>query len=154
VNGMMMVGGDGDTEESLEETARWAGESLAPVQYFTPTPLPGTKFAENMTAEGRVLSKDYYLYDGQHVVVRPVHFTPDRLQTVIFNMYRNFYSLGKTIRGLLNPRHCLKKISIRLLAWNTIRAGLNNPQTHDYMRRLKGLARFPSRRSAVALTAK
>jgi radical SAM superfamily enzyme YgiQ (UPF0313 family) len=154
VNGMMMIGGDGDTEESLKETTRWAGDNLDSVQYFTPTPLPGTCLAETMSADGRVLSNDYYLYDGQYVVVRPRNFTPLRLQTVIFNMYRDFYSLRRAIRDLLRPRYRLKKFTIRLIARGTVRAGFNNPQTVDYMRRLKTMKSLPASRSTFALAAK
>lgn len=142
VNGMMMIGGDGDTEEGLRETVRWVGESLDSVQYFTPTPLPGTKLAEDMEAAGRVLAGEYYLYDGQHVLIRPKHFTPLKLQEIIFRMYREFYSLGRIARSLLHTHYRLKKFAIYILAKNTVRGGFNNPQTRSYFKRLNELGRL------------
>jgi len=137
VNGMMMIGGDGDTEESLKETAQWAEKNLDSVQYFTPTPLPGTRLAEKMRADGRILAEEYYLYDGQHVVIRPNNFTPYGLQTIIFNMYKQFYSIGRTNRELWRPYHRVMKILIQILGMRTVRAAATNPQMIDYMTRLR-----------------
>ena len=137
VNAMMMIGGDGDTEESLKETVRWARDNLDSVQYFTPTPLPGTVFAENLKAENRILTKEYYLYDGQHVVIKPKNFTPYRLQKLIYDMYREFYSIRRILWKLIGSVHPWKKLAIYTFAIIALKATVKNPQTRDYFRRLK-----------------
>jgi len=92
VHGMMMLGGDGDTPQTLKETLKWAKENLDSVQFFSPIPIPGTPFAEKMEQENRILTKTWYLYDGNHVIIRPKHFTPFTLQKTLYEMYADFYS--------------------------------------------------------------
>lgn len=110
VHGMMMIGGDGDTEESVAETARWAKHNLDSVQYFTPTPMTGTRFGDAMEKAGRILTGTPYLYDGQHVVLRPRHFTPHRLQVLIFDMYREFYSFRESLRATMRSARSLRML--------------------------------------------
>ncbi|HNS32756.1 MAG TPA: radical SAM protein, partial [bacterium] len=96
VHGMMMLGGDGDTRQTLRETGRWINKNVDSVQFFAPIPIPGTRFHDRMENEGRILTKDLYLYDGQHVVIRPKNFTPYEMQKVLYRMYRDFYSIRKS----------------------------------------------------------
>jgi len=96
VHGMMMLGGDGDTNETLKETSRWINKNLDSAQLFAPIPVPGTRFYDRMEKEGRILTKKWYLYDGQHVVLRPKNFTPYELQKKLHKMYKDFYSLRRS----------------------------------------------------------
>lgn len=147
VHGMMMIGGDGDTEQSLAETAEWARHNLDSVQYFTPTPLAGTRFGEAMRREGRILTDRYYLYDGQHVVLRPAHFTPYRLQKIIFDMYREFYSLRESVRTAvksacaLKALYPLRKMLLYLYVKRVLARAFRNPQLCAHMGWLRGISR-------------
>ncbi|MFA6022720.1 MAG: radical SAM protein [Candidatus Pacearchaeota archaeon] len=90
---MMVIGGDGDTNESLDETVEWARKYVDSVQFFAPIPFPGTSLTKEMEKQGRMLSKDYYLYDGFHVVIEPKNFSPYELQMKILEMDKKFYTL-------------------------------------------------------------
>lgn len=94
VHGMMMIGGDGDDKQSLEETLEWTKHNLDSVQFFAPAPLPGTEFHRKMEKEGRIISTDYYLYDGFYVLIRPKHLTPFELQKTIIEMHQKFYKFS------------------------------------------------------------
>jgi len=96
IHGMMMLGGEGDTHNTLKETIKWVNQNLDSVQFFSPIPVPGTSFYNRMEKEGRILTKKWYLYDGQHVVIRPKNFTPYDLQKTIYKMYKDFYSFRKS----------------------------------------------------------
>lgn len=145
IHGMMMLGGDGDTEQSLRETDRWARHNLDSVQYFTPTPMAGTKFGEEMKKEGRVLTEDFHVYDGQHVVLSPKHFTPFRLQEVILDMYGEFYSFKESVRTALKSASSLKwlyplrKMLLYFYVKKILKKSIKNPQTRAYMEWLRSI---------------
>lgn len=139
VHGMMMIGGDGDTVDSIEETLRWAIDSLDSAQFFAPIPLPSTGFARRMEEEGRILTKEYHLYDAQHVVVRPKHLSAYELQTRIFEMYDRFYSFKRPIsrlRGCVRPLH---KLAVFLYARHMLRSVMGSRQTKAHLEFLKSL---------------
>ncbi|MEI6633023.1 MAG: radical SAM protein [Chlamydiota bacterium] len=146
VHGMMMIGGDGDTERNLAETDRWARRNLDSVQYMTPTPLAGTKFAETMKRSGRVLTEDFSLYDGQHVVLKPNHFTPLRLQHLILDMYREFYSFRESVRTAvkgactLRMIYPLRKILLYFYVKKLIRSAFRSPQFCAHLGWLRGVS--------------
>lgn len=133
VHGMMMVGGDGDTDESLEETLRWARFNFDSVQFFAPTPLPGTEFARQMDETSRIVTKKYYLYDAQHVVIRPKNFTPGELQEKIFDMYRRFYSRVNVVRTWRKSVRPFHKLGVDAYARSLIKSLWTESQTQKYL---------------------
>ncbi len=101
VHGMFVLGCDADTPETIEATVRFAIErEIDTVQFLTITPLPGTDFYAQMEAEGRILSYDWSLYDGHHVVIQPLHMTPYELQMASFQAMLRFYAPKRAL-GLL-----------------------------------------------------
>ncbi len=141
VHGMMMIGGDGDTDESLRETEEWANHNLDSVQYFTPSPIPGTRFREKNKADGRILSNDWSLYDAQHVLLRPVNFTPIELQLRIEDMYRSFYSiknLGNILKNSPKKKTAITLLMIALLGG--LGKLFNNPQSVAHKEFLKSVS--------------
>ncbi len=94
VHGMFMFGADGDDAGTFDRTVRFALEQdLDTVQLLILTPAPGTDFFRQLDAEGRIFSRDWSLYDGQHVVFEPAHMTPLQLQMGAIRANRRFYSL-------------------------------------------------------------
>jgi len=141
VHGMMMLGGDGDTIESLRETEEWANENLDSVQYFAPVPIPGTKFRQQMKEEGRIFTEDWFLYDAQSVLIRPKNISPYDLQMKITKMYESFYSYKNTLKRLKKSQH--KKMSIAITLWAK-NFGLKNvlfdPQSKAHLEFLKSIS--------------
>ncbi len=139
IYGMMMLGGEGDTPESLKETLEWANQNLDSVQFFSLIPVPGTPFYNQMEKEDRILTKNWCLYDGQHVVIRPKNFTPYELQKTIFNMYEDFYSIKNSLKRLKHSPS--KTISLGFLIYSHFsgRKMLYNPQTNQHLEFLKGV---------------
>ncbi len=136
IHGMMMVGGDGDTKESLKETLVFSKDNFDTVQYFTPIPVPGTRFAAEMKSAGRILPADYSYYDGQYVLIRPNHFSPYELQMEVLKMYQDFYSY-KNIRPMLQSQNPLRSLAFRYFAHQIIKGIYQSPQTQSYLKFLR-----------------
>ena len=139
VHGMMMPGGEGDTLETLEETSEWINENLDSLQLFPPGPLPGTRLTKKMHEEGRILSTNYSSYDGQHVLIRPKNISPYDLQVKIFDMYKSFYSFGKSLRRLKTSPQ--KKLAWKIFLYTNVFRGIkkvmNSPETRQHLEFLK-----------------
>lgn len=140
VHGMMMLGGDGDTPKTLNETLKWAKKNLDSVQFFSPIPVPGTPFFDRMEKEKRILNKIWYLYDGNHVILKPKHFTPYQLQKTIYWMYEDFYSIKNSIKRLILSKNKKLAFSILLYAHLKGRKIIYNPQSQQHLAFLKSVS--------------
>ena len=83
IHGMFILGIDGDTKTTVRQTVDWAKHHVHSAQFFAPVPLPGTKMTAKMEQSGRVLSREYSLYDGSHVVIDPENMSPAELQAEV-----------------------------------------------------------------------
>lgn len=61
------------------------------------TPYPGSRDHAQLTAEGRILTKDLELYDTYHVVVRPDAFAPEEVAAHIERLEERFYRPGRIL---------------------------------------------------------
>src|SRR2546427_5834092 len=52
-----------------------------------------------MELEGRVLHRDWDLYDTRQVVFRPARLNPQELESGYWRAYRDFYRWGSIFRG-------------------------------------------------------
>ncbi|MGQ9552905.1 MAG: B12-binding domain-containing radical SAM protein [Anaerolineae bacterium] len=93
VHGMFILGSDADTVESIRATVDFAIEhGIDTVQFLVLTPVPGTAFFERMESAGRIITKDWTLYDGHHVVTRTMNMSPYELQLEAVRAMSRFYS--------------------------------------------------------------
>ncbi len=119
LHGMFVLGADNDTADTIHETVSFALEhGIDTIQICALTPLPGTAVHGQMVAEGRVLHKNWDLYDGLHVNVRPVKMTSYELQTGIIREMKRFYSLGNAFK--IDVRK-LWRFRNRLIGWYLVR---------------------------------
>jgi radical SAM superfamily enzyme YgiQ (UPF0313 family) len=81
VMGCFVFGMDHDTPEVFERTAQFVVDTHIDLPRFAlATPFPGTPLYRRLEAEGRILTRDWELYDGQHVVFQPARLTVQELQ--------------------------------------------------------------------------
>ncbi len=118
VHGMFVLGCDADTLETIQATTDFAIEhEIDTVQFLTITPLPGTEFYAQMEAEGRIISDDWSLYDGHHVVIQPAQMTPYALQMASFQAMLRFYAprraWGMLLRNIRRELPFLAKLFLR-----------------------------------------
>lgn len=101
VHGMFVFGGDDDTVETIRKTVNFALQArIDTVQFLILVPLPGTPVFKKLEQEGRLLTRNWNLYDGHHVVFRPQKMSPLELQTETIAAFKKFYSiknLGKNL---------------------------------------------------------
>ena len=80
VMGCFVFGYDTDGPEVFDETAAFVHDAAIDLpRYAVLTPFPGTPLHTRLAREGRLLTDDWSLYDGQHVVFRPTRMTPEAL---------------------------------------------------------------------------
>lgn len=80
VNGSFVLGFDHDGPDVFERTVTWIESNrLECATFHVLTPYPGTPLFRRMEAEGRLLHRDWSLYDTGHVVFRPARMTPEQL---------------------------------------------------------------------------
>lgn len=139
VLGMFINGIGTDDEEGLREQSEWAKKMVDIAQFFVPGPLPGTPFAKKMAEEGRILTKKYFLYDGQHVIIRPEAISPFRLQTLVNEMNEEFFAYrlgGKNVRLADRKMETIIQLYGRNVLKN-VREVFNSPQTQKHLQDLK-----------------
>jgi anaerobic magnesium-protoporphyrin IX monomethyl ester cyclase len=103
VHGMFMLGSDSDTEESFGATTKFCNEmSLDFAQYSILTPLPGTRVYRQFEEEGRLLHKDWNMYDGLHAVFSPKHMSASELQKGMIECFSEFYTYVNAVNDAVN----------------------------------------------------
>ncbi|MCL2632622.1 MAG: B12-binding domain-containing radical SAM protein [Coriobacteriia bacterium] len=109
----MVVGADGDTLESIRETADFIiNNKIVVPRFYILTPIPGTDFWHETVAQGRIVNEDIYSYSGAEAVHMPKNMTPKELTTAYWQLYREVFSIvGILKRTVLRAgffRHPLK----------------------------------------------
>ncbi|HDM25016.1 MAG TPA: B12-binding domain-containing radical SAM protein [Thermoplasmatales archaeon] len=116
IHGMFIFGLDKDTQTVIDNTVQFAlKHKIGSVQFAILTPLPGTPVYEEMSKNKRLLSHNWSLYDGLHIVFSPQNFSPYALQKAVIKAHRTFYSLKNTIKRLLNKKFLSTQISLYAL---------------------------------------
>jgi len=93
IHGMFVFGADTDTVHTLRETGRFARRmGIDTVQFMILCPLPDTQTYHQLEREGRILVRDWSLYDAQHVVFKPKNMSPLQLHLETWNALATFYS--------------------------------------------------------------
>ncbi len=142
VHGMFVVGSDADDDRTIAQTLRFAlRQRIDTVQLLMLTPCPGTDFYARMEAQGRLLSRDWSLYDGHHALVQPARMSAYALQMqtyrAMLRFYSNWHIFGAALAGTLR--------NLPFLATLPFRA----PRLSLRLPRLAVLALLPWRRTEI-----
>ena len=93
VNGSFVVGFDDDRRDTFTSLAQWIDANrLECATFHILTPYPGTPLFRQLDAEGRLLHRNWDLYDTAHAVFRPKHLTPEELELGYDWLYRRLFS--------------------------------------------------------------
>ncbi|HLC42933.1 MAG TPA: radical SAM protein [Methylomirabilota bacterium] len=104
IHGMFVVGSDEDDVETVWETAKFAKKwDIDSVQFMIMTPIPGSPDYDTLYDHGKkyVISKNWTLYDGHHVVHQPRRISPYELQMAAIKAMQSFYGWGGITKRLL-----------------------------------------------------
>jgi radical SAM superfamily enzyme YgiQ (UPF0313 family) len=100
VNASFVFGLDADGPDVFDRTVSWAvGAGVETATFHIMTPYPGTGLHRQLEREGRILHRDFDLYDTRHVVYRPAGMTAEQLEAGYWRAYRDFYRWGSILRG-------------------------------------------------------
>jgi radical SAM superfamily enzyme YgiQ (UPF0313 family) len=100
VNGSFVFGMDEDDASVFDRTVAWAiGQGIETATFHILTPYPGTALFARMQAEGRLLHRDWDLYDTRHVVFETRGMESEQLEAGYWRAYRDFYRWGSILRG-------------------------------------------------------
>jgi radical SAM superfamily enzyme YgiQ (UPF0313 family) len=93
VNGSFVLGFDHDRPDTFDRTIAWIEEQrLECATFHILTPYPGTPLFRRLEREGRILHKNYALYDTAHVVFRPKHMSEEELSRGYARCYEELFS--------------------------------------------------------------
>ena len=124
INGSFVFGMDGDGPDVFARTTDWAiGQGIETATFHVMTPYPGTALYQRMERGGRLLHREWDLYDTRHAVFRPARMTPHELETGYQNAYRQFYTIPNILRGAFGKtapqtaRHLAYAIAWKKCEW-------------------------------------
>ena len=93
VNGSFVLGFDHDRPDVFPRTANWIEENrLECATFHILTPYPATPLFRQMETEGRLLHRDWSLYDTAHAVFRPKNMSPEELEEGYAWIYQRLFS--------------------------------------------------------------
>lgn len=125
IHGMFVLGAENDTQKTIRETVKFAiKHKIDTVQFMSLTPLPGTPYFNKMEDEGRLLTRDWSLYDGLHVVYSPNKMTPQELQKEVERASKRFYSIYQCFAMLVRPDSFLLFLNLLIGRWRKAGTGI------------------------------
>ncbi len=126
--GTFVFGLDHDEPDIFMETAELAIEARIDLPRFAiATPFPGTELYKRLDSEGRIFTRNWDLYDGQHVVFEPARMSVEALQRGHEAAWKATYTYGAIWKRLSASRTCL---SITIPANFGYRFYANHLDTH------------------------
>jgi radical SAM superfamily enzyme YgiQ (UPF0313 family) len=88
-----VLGFDHDGKDVFARTAEWIEENrMECATFHILTPYPATPLYRQMEAEGRLLHRDWSLYDTAHAVFQPKNMTPEELAEGYAWIYQRLFS--------------------------------------------------------------
>jgi radical SAM superfamily enzyme YgiQ (UPF0313 family) len=100
INGSFVFGMDDDGDDVFRRTVDWGiDHGITTATFHIQTPYPGTELHARMVREGRMLTRDWNLYDTRHVVYQPTRLKPEVLEVGYHWAYREFYRWGSIARA-------------------------------------------------------
>lgn len=114
----IVLGIDTDGKEEMRHSVDFARKINAyQLQPAVLTPFPGTKVFEQYEREGRILTRDWSLFDMMNVTFLPKRLSPWELQKEFFHAVRRFYGFFSSFRigKIFGIQYGLRRIGLALL---------------------------------------
>lgn len=133
IQACFVFGSDTDDADVFDRTIQFVYDADIDLPQFSIlTPFPGTETFASLESQGRIIERDWALYDAEHVVFRPRNLTPDQLQAGLIRAWRESYSLGSMAKRLLFSR-CKPSIAIPANLGYRLYASRLGSYDHDLM---------------------
>ncbi len=106
----MVLGGDGDTIESIKSTKDFIEDNKISVpRFYILTPIPGTKFFEDIVSQGKLVKDDIYSFDGTEAVHQPEHMSPEELTNAYWELYNDLFTIKSIFKRNILRKEFIKK---------------------------------------------
>lgn len=106
IQGCFVFGLDHDTEDVFDRTVELAIDAGIDLPRFSVlTPFPGTPLFARLEQEKRILTKDWSLYDAQHVVFEPKLMSPRELAEGHEYAWKKVYRYSSIARRLWRAKN-------------------------------------------------
>lgn len=106
IQGCFVFGLDHDTKDTFDETIDFVLETGIDLPRFAVlTPFPGTPLYKRLESENRILTKNWELYDVQHVVFEPKNMTPLELSEGHSRVWQTVYSYSSILKRLSKAKN-------------------------------------------------
>jgi radical SAM superfamily enzyme YgiQ (UPF0313 family) len=93
INGSFVFGLDDDDKDVFKRTVDWGVKNaITTSTYHVLTPYPGTKLFKDMESQGRIVTRNWDLYDTRNVVYKTAGLSADELKAGYNWAYKEFYS--------------------------------------------------------------
>lgn len=100
INGSFVFGLDDDDKEVFRRTVDWGVENgITTSTYHILTPYPGTRLYQDMEAQGRILTKNWDLYDTRQVVYKTKKLSATELKEGYDWSYKEFYKWANILKA-------------------------------------------------------
>jgi len=101
IQGCFVFGFDDEDESIFEQTVEFVDKAKIDLpRYAVATPFPGTPLYKRLESQGRLLHRNWSLYDVEHVVFQPKQMSPERLQEGLQWSWEQSYSWPSFFRRL------------------------------------------------------
>jgi radical SAM superfamily enzyme YgiQ (UPF0313 family) len=116
LQGCFVFGLDEDEPDVFLKTAEFAvAAGIDLPRFAVVTPFPNTALYKRLESEGRILTRNWDLYDAQHVVFQPAKMTTDQLQLGVEQAWKHAYSFRSIARRIRqSPAPWLVKLGTNL----------------------------------------
>lgn len=106
----MVVGAEGDTLESIKATAKFVADNgIAVPRFYILTPIPGTKFWDEMQEQNRIYNTDIYSYNSCEAVHFPKNMTPEELTKAYWELYNEVYTMKSIAKRTIFTKAFLRR---------------------------------------------
>ncbi|MEK7257525.1 MAG: radical SAM protein, partial [Bacteroidota bacterium] len=100
INGSFVFGLDEDDDDVFKCTVDWAVENaITTATFHVLTPYPGTKLFTNMDISGRIVTRNWDLYDTRHVVFKTHNLSAEALKAGYDWAYEEFYAWSNIFKA-------------------------------------------------------
>lgn len=150
IMGTFVFGLDDDTPDVFLKTARFTVEHGIDLPRFAiVTPFPGTGLYNRLHGEGRILTRNWELYDGQHVVFQPAQMSIPQLRDGLQAAWTHAYTYGAIWKRMRHSPAPLSVFAGANLGYRFYARNLHRHYTCDW----PGFSTAASRSRSEATTA-
>jgi len=112
IQACFVFGLDTDDADVFQRTVQFVYDCEVDLPQFSVlTPFPGTQVFRDLDGQGRILERNWSLYDAEHVVFRPLTMSPERLQEGLIYAWKHAYTLRSIFKRLSGSR-CLPSVTV------------------------------------------